>query len=281
MLNYNPETVSTDYDVCDKLIFDEISLETVLDVYEREQPYGIVVGMGGQVPNNLAMKLHRAGVRILGTAAESIDAAEDRNKWSALLDRLGIDQPKWAHVTDVASAASRVEEVGGFPVLVRPSYVLSGAAMRVAHEPNELLRILASAKAVSPAHPVVVSKFEFHAREVEIDAVADKGEMILWAISEHIENAGVHSGDATLVLPPQTLYVATIRRIKKIAAVVARALSITGPFNMQFLAKHNAVKVIECNLRASRSFPFVSKVTGQNFVGEVPVSFSVRSGGRK
>ncbi len=268
MLNYNPETVSTDYDVCDKLVFDEISLETVLDIYEREQPYGVVVGMGGQVPNNLALKLHRRGVRILGTSPESIDAAEDRNKFGALLDRLGIDQPKWAHVTDVTAAASIVSQVGGFPVLVRPSYVLSGAAMRVAHEQNELLRILASAKAISPEHPVVVSKFETHAREVEIDAVADKGELVLWAISEHIENAGVHSGDATLVLPPQTLYIATLRRIKKIAAVIARALSITGPFNIQFLAKHNAVKVIECNLRASRSFPFVSKVTGQNFVGE-------------
>jgi carbamoyl-phosphate synthase large subunit len=268
MLNYNPETVSTDYDMCDKLVFDEISFESVLDIYEREQPYGVVVSMGGQVPNNLAMKLHGAGVRILGTAAEDIDTAEDRRKFSALLDRLGIDQPKWAHVTDVAEASKIVEALGGFPVLVRPSYVLSGAAMSVAHEPNELLRILASAKAVSPEHPVVVSKFETHAREVEIDAVADKGELVLWAISEHIENAGVHSGDATLVLPPQTLYLATIRRVKQIAAVLARALSITGPFNVQFLAKHNAVKVIECNLRASRSFPFVSKVTGNNFVAE-------------
>ncbi|WP_437959596.1 carbamoyl-phosphate synthase (glutamine-hydrolyzing) large subunit [Sorangium sp. So ce119] len=268
MLNYNPETVSTDYDTCDKLVFDEISFETVLDIYEREQPYGIVVSMGGQVPNNLALRLHQAGARILGTSAGSIDAAEDRKKFSDLLDRLEIDQPRWAHVTDAAEAGEIVNRLGGFPVLVRPSYVLSGAAMSVAHEPNELDRILARAKAVSPVYPVVVSKFETHAREVEIDAVADRGEIILWAISEHVENAGVHSGDATLVLPPQSLYIATIRRIKQIAQQVARSLSITGPFNMQFLAKHNTVKVIECNLRASRSFPFVSKVTGNNFVRE-------------
>ncbi len=268
MLNYNPETVSTDYDTCDKLVFDEISLETVLDIYEREQPYGIVVSMGGQVPNNLALRLHQAGARILGTSAGSIDTAEDRKKFGDLLDRLGVDQPRWAHVTEASQAAEIVSQLGGFPVLVRPSYVLSGAAMSVAHEQNELGRILARAKAISPAYPVVVSKFETHAREVEIDAVADRGEIVLWAISEHVENAGVHSGDATLVLPPQSLYIATIRRIKKIAQQIARALSITGPFNMQFLAKHNSVKVIECNLRASRSFPFVSKVTGNNFVAE-------------
>ena len=268
MLNYNPETVSTDYDMCDKLVFDEISFETVLEIYEREQPYGVVVSMGGQVPNNLAIKLHRAGARILGTSAESIDTAEDRRKFSVLLDQLGIDQPRWEHVTDVTQAEAIVERLGGFPVLVRPSYVLSGAAMSVAHEPHELRRILARAKAVSPEHPVVVSKFETHAREVEIDAVADRGELVLHAISEHVENAGVHSGDATLVLPPQNLYIGTIRRIKKIAAKLARALEITGPFNVQFLAKHNRVMVIECNLRASRSFPFVSKVTGNNFVAE-------------
>ena len=268
MLNYNPETVSTDYDLCDKLVFDEISLETVLDIYEREQPYGIVVSMGGQVPNNLALRLHQAGARILGTSAGSIDAAEDRKKFGDLLDRLGIDQPLWSHVTEARTAGDIVSQLGGFPVLVRPSYVLSGAAMSVAHEPNELGRILARAKTVSPEFPVVVSKFETHAREVEIDAVADRGELILWAISEHIENAGVHSGDATIVMPPQSIYIATIRRIKKIAQQVARVLSITGPFNMQFLAKHNTVKVIECNLRASRSFPFVSKVTGNNFVAE-------------
>ncbi len=268
MLNYNPETVSTDYDTCDKLVFDEISIETVLEIYDREQPYGIVVSMGGQVPNNLAMRLHQAGARILGTSAESIDMAEDRRKFSDLLDKLGIDQPKWDHVVDAADAMLIVKKLGGFPVLVRPSYVLSGAAMSVAHEPNELQRILAAAKAISPSHPVVISKFETHAREIEIDAVADRGELILSAISEHIEDAGVHSGDATLVLPPQTLYIATIRRVKQIAAQVARALNITGPFNMQFLAKNNRVLVIECNLRASRSFPFVSKVTGQNYVAE-------------
>ena len=268
MLNYNPETVSTDYDTCDKLIFDEISIETVLDVYEREQPYGIVVSMGGQVPNNLAMRLHKAGARILGTSAESIDTAEDRRKFSALLDQLGVDQPKWDHVTDASLAPDIVKKLGGFPVLVRPSYVLSGAAMSVANEVNQLQRILARAKAVSPEHPVVVSKFETHAREIEIDAVADRGEVILSAISEHVEDAGVHSGDATLVLPPQSLYIATIRTIRQITAKIARALSITGPFNIQFLAKQNAVKVIECNLRASRSFPFVSKVTGTNYVAE-------------
>ncbi|HVM97306.1 MAG TPA: carbamoyl-phosphate synthase (glutamine-hydrolyzing) large subunit [Candidatus Acidoferrales bacterium] len=268
MVNYNPETVSTDYDVCDKLVFDEISVESILDLYERERPEGVIVSMGGQIPNNLALQLHRAGVKVLGTSPESIDRAEDRRKFSLLLDELGIDQPPWFHVTNVEEAGETVEKLGGYPVLVRPSYVLSGAAMSVAHEGNELLRILERAKYVSREHPVVVSKFETRAREVEIDAVADKGELVLWAISEHIEDAGVHSGDATLVLPPQTLYIATIRRVRQIAAAVARALAITGPFNMQFLAKHNAVKVIECNLRASRSFPFVSKVTGQNFARE-------------
>ena len=268
MLNYNPETVSTDYDVCDKLVFDEISLETVLDIIEAEKPDGIVVSMGGQIPNNLAMRLYEAGAPIVGTDPKKIDKAEDRHKFSALLDDLGIDQPQWAHATDVTEVELLVEKLGGFPVLVRPSYVLSGAAMSVAHEPNELRHILARAKRVSPDHPVVVSKFETHAREVEVDAVADGGDLVLWAISEHIEDAGVHSGDATLVLPPQTLYIATIRRVKKIATEIARALEITGPFNIQFLAKHNSVKVIECNLRASRSFPFVSKVTGQNFAVE-------------
>ena len=268
MLNYNPETVSTDYDVCDKLVFDEISLETVLDIIDAEKPDGIIVSMGGQIPNNLAMRLHEAGAPIVGTDPRNIDQAEDRHKFSALLDDLGIDQPQWAHATDVTEVEFLVEKLGGLPVLVRPSYVLSGAAMSVAHEPNELRRILARAKRVSPDHPVVVSKFETHAREVEVDAVAEGGKLVLWAISEHVEDAGVHSGDATLVLPPQTLYIATIRRVKKIATEIARALDITGPFNMQFLAKHNSVKVIECNLRASRSFPFVSKVTGQNFAEE-------------
>ena len=268
MLNCNPETVSTDYDVCDRLYFDEISLETVLDLCEHEEPDGVVVSMGGQIPNNLALRLSKAGIRILGTSAQSIDTAEDRAKFGSLLDELGIDQPQWSHVTDPAEAERIVERLGGYPVLVRPSYVLSGAAMAVAHETNELHRILARASEISPEHPVVVSKFETHAREIEIDAVADRGELVLWAICEHIEDAGVHSGDATLVLPPQTVYIATIRRIKRIATMLAQALAITGPFNVQFLARHNAVKVIECNLRASRSFPFVSKVIGENFAAE-------------
>jgi len=268
MLNYNPETVSTDYDICDRLYFDEISLETVLDLYEHERPDGVVVSMGGQIPNNLALRLAKAGVRVLGTSAESIDKAEDRAQFSSLLDELRIDQPQWSQVSDVAEADRIVEQLGGYPVLVRPSYVLSGAAMAVAHEANELRRILARASVVSPEYPVVVSKFEAHAREIEIDAVADRGELALWAISEHIEDAGVHSGDATLVLPPQTVYIATIRRVRQIATLLARALMITGPFNVQFLARHNTVKVIECNLRASRSFPFVSKVIGENFAGE-------------
>jgi carbamoyl-phosphate synthase large subunit len=268
MVNYNPETVSTDYDTCDRLIFDEISLESVLDLYEREQPEGVIVSMGGQIPNNLALRLHQAGVKVLGTSPDDIDRAEDRSKFSALLDSLDIDQPKWTLVEDVADAEAMVEKLGGYPVLVRPSYVLSGAAMSVAHEINEFRRILERAKDVSPEHPVVVSKFETHAREIEIDAVADHGELVLWSISEHVEDAGVHSGDATLVLPPQRLYISTIRRVRQIATQVSRSLNITGPFNMQFLAKHNAVKVIECNLRASRSFPFVSKVTNANYAAE-------------
>lgn len=268
MVNDNPETVSTDFDVCDKLVFDEIAFESILDLYESEDPVGIVLSMGGQIPNNLAIDLAGAGVRILGTAAEDIDRAEDRKKFSSLLDRLGIDQPRWTHLTDLDRTEAAVEALGGYPVLVRPSYVLSGAAMSVAHERHELERILGRASQVSPRHPVVVSKFEVHAREVEIDAVADEGRLVLYAISEHVEDAGVHSGDATLVLPPQRLYIETIRRVKKIAASVAAELRITGPFNMQFLARNNAVKVIECNLRASRSFPFVSKATGNNFVAE-------------
>ena len=268
MLNHNPETVSTDYDSCDRLYFDEISLESVLDLCEHERPEGVVVSMGGQVPNNLALELARAGVPLLGTAAASIDRAEDRAKFGALLDELGIDQPQWAHVVDPLQAEGVVQRLGGYPVLVRPSYVLSGAAMAVAHEPTELQRILARALEVSREHPVVVSKFELHAREIEIDAVADRGELVLWAISEHVEDAGVHSGDATLVLPPQTLSIATIRRVRQIATVLARSLAVTGPFNVQFLARHHSVKVIECNLRASRSFPFVSKVLGENFASE-------------
>lgn len=268
MLNYNPETVSTDYDVCDKLVFDEVSFESVLDVYEREQPEGVVVSMGGQVPNNLAIRLHQAGVRILGTHAEDIDNAEDRSRFSSLLDRLGIDQPAWAHLTDSDRAMPLVDKLGGFPVLVRPSYVLSGAAMSVAHEKNELIRILERAKAVSSEHPVVMTAFELGAREIEIDAVADQGEMVLWAICEHVEDAGVHSGDATLMLPPQSVPIPVIHKARKIASELARALRITGPYNVQMLAKKGRVRVIECNLRASRSLPFVSKVTGNNFVRE-------------
>ena len=268
MLNFNPETVSTDWDVCDRLVFDEISLESVLELCDRERPVGVVVSMGGQIPNNLASRLAQAGVPILGTSAYNIDRAEDRSKFSALLDTLGIAQPRWEALTDASRASDIVQRVGGFPVLVRPSYVLSGAAMSVAHEPHELEVILARAKRISPEHPVVVSKFEMHAREIEVDAVADHGKIVLWAVSEHIENAGVHSGDATLVLPPQSLYLPTIRRARDIAAELALALEITGPFNVQFVAKNNLVKVIECNLRASRSFPFVSKVLGVDFAGE-------------
>lgn len=268
MLNYNPETVSTDYDVCDKLIFDEVSYESVLDIWEKEQPEGVVVSMGGQVPNNLALRLHKDGVKILGTSAEDIDRAEDRSKFSALLDELGVDQPRWTHLTDVSKVDDMVKELGGFPILVRPSYVLSGAAMSVAHERHELVRILERAKAVSSDAPVVLTAFETNAREIEIDAVADGGEIVLWAISEHIEDAGVHSGDATLMLPPQSISIPTIHKARKIAAQLAEALKITGPFNVQMLAKGGAVRVIECNLRASRSLPFVSKVTGNNFVRE-------------
>jgi carbamoyl-phosphate synthase large subunit len=268
MVNYNPETVSTDYDTCTALLFDEISLESVLDLCDRVKPVGVLVSMGGQLPNNLAQRLAQLGVPILGTSAANIDRAEDRSKFSSLLDRLGIEQPKWQALTELTEAVSLVQQLGGFPVLVRPSYVLSGAAMSVAHEVNELKNILARAKRVSPEHPVVISKFETHAREIEIDAVADNGEIVLWAISEHIENAGVHSGDATLVLPPQSLYLTTIRRTREIAQALARELAITGPFNVQFVAKNNVVKVIECNLRASRSLPFVSKVLGVNFSAE-------------
>jgi carbamoyl-phosphate synthase large subunit len=268
MLNSNPETVSTDYDICDRLIFDEISVETVLDLCELEAPAGVVVSMGGQTPNNLAMALGSAGIKVLGTSPTDIDRAEDRGKFGSLLDSLAINQPRWAHMHDLADADAVVAELGGFPVLVRPSYVLSGAAMDVAHEPNELRGIIARAREVSSTHPVVVTSFETHAREFEIDAVADQGRLALWAICEHLEDAGVHSGDATLVMPPQTLYIATIRKARAIAAALAEALRITGPFNLQFLAKNNVVKVIECNLRASRSFPFVSKVTGVNFARE-------------
>jgi carbamoyl-phosphate synthase large subunit len=268
LLNCNPETVSTDYDICDRLIFDEISLETVLDVVEAERPAGVIVSMGGQTPNNLALQLHRLGVPILGTPPESVDIAEDRRKFSALCDEISVDQPRWVEATALADLAGAVESLGGYPVLVRPSYVLSGAAMRVAHAEPELRGYLAHATVVSREHPVVISKFEERAREVEFDAVADRGEIVLWAISEHVEDAGVHSGDATLIIPPQRLYLETMRRVRAIAAKLAQALKVTGPFNLQLLSRNNDVKVIECNLRASRSFPFVSKVLGQNFIRE-------------
>jgi carbamoyl-phosphate synthase large subunit len=268
VLNCNPETVSTDYDVSDRLIFDEISLETVLEIYQRENPTGVILAMGGQAPNNLAMQLEKAGVRILGTSAASIDRAEDREKFSALLDSLGIDQPKWATATSTGDIENVAAHLGGFPVLVRPSYVLSGAAMTVAHDAVQLKKYLSLAAEVSQEYPVVISKFEQNSKELELDGVADRGEIVLSAISEHVENAGVHSGDATLVLPPQKLYLETVRRIRKTAQAIVRALAITGPFNIQFLARNNVIKVIECNLRASRSMPFVSKVTGTNFIRE-------------
>lgn len=268
MLNYNPETVSTDWDVCDRLVFDEVSFESVLELWHSEKPEAVVVSMGGQVPNNLALRLAKAGVRILGTSAQSIDSAEDRRQFSVLLDRLEIDQPAWTHLTEKVDAGDPIDQLGGYPVLVRPSYVLSGAAMSVAHDPAELGRILERARSVSAEHPVVVTKFETGAREIEIDAVADQGQIVLWAACEHVEDAGVHSGDATLMLPPQTVPLPVIHRARKIAAQLAEALAITGPFNLQLLAKHGRVRVIECNLRASRSLPFVSKVTGTNFVRE-------------
>jgi len=265
MINYNPETVSTDYDVCDRLYFDELSLERVLDIYEKESPAGVIVSMGGQIPNNLVMKLHRQDVRILGTSPEGIDSAEDRHKFSSLLDSLGIDQPEWSETRSVGEA-DRFAEKFGYPVLIRPSYVLSGAAMSIASNKAELEQYLQKAADVSKDHPVVVSKFITEAKEIEIDAVAQNGEVVIYAISEHIENAGVHSGDATMALPPQFTYLETVRRIKEIAKKIAKSLKITGPFNIQFIAKENDIRVIECNLRASRSFPFVSKVTKYNFI---------------
>jgi len=265
MVNHNPETVSTDYNECDRLYFEEITLESVLEIYRRERPLGVMISVGGQVPNNLALGLAAAGVRILGTSAASIDTAEDRHKFSRLLDKLGIAQPAWQELVNEKDALSFARSVG-YPVLVRPSYVLSGAAMGVASNDAELERYLAGATRVSPLHPVVISKFLENARELELDAVACDGELVASAVSEHVENAGVHSGDATLVLPPQRTYLETVRRIKRISARIARALRIHGPFNIQFLARANEVSVIECNLRASRSFPFVSKVLGVNFI---------------
>ncbi|MDR0377488.1 MAG: carbamoyl-phosphate synthase (glutamine-hydrolyzing) large subunit [Spirochaetaceae bacterium] len=265
MVNCNPETVSTDYDVCDRLYFEELTLERVLDIYERERPDGLILSMGGQIPNNLATRLYNAGALIYGAAPQFIDMAEDRNKFSALLDQLGIEQPPWRELTDLSAARAFAAEAG-YPVLIRPSYVLSGAAMNVAWDDESLEKFLGLAADVSPEHPVVISKFIENSKEIEIDAVAKRGEILFHAITEHIENAGVHSGDATVVLPAQRLYIETIRKIRKISAEIARALDITGPFNIQFLAQHNRVRVIECNLRASRSFPFCSKVSRVNMI---------------
>ena len=265
MINYNPETVSTDYDVCDRLYFDELSFERVLDVIDLEQPRGVIVSVGGQIPNNLAMKLYRQSVPVLGTSPISIDRAENRNKFSAMLDQLGIDQPAWQELTSLDDVKEFVKKVG-YPVLVRPSYVLSGAAMNVCYDREELERFLQMASEVSKEYPVVVSQFMQETKEIEFDAVAQNGEIVEYAISEHIEYAGVHSGDATLVFPAQHIYFATARQIKKISRKIAKELNISGPFNIQYLAKNNDVKVIECNLRASRSFPFVSKVLKRNFI---------------
>ena len=258
-------TVSTDYDMCDRLYFDELTYERVMDVIELENPHGVVVSVGGQIPNNLALRLDKSGVPILGTKACNIDKAEDRNKFSSIVDALGVDQPEWSELTTMDDVDKFIDKVG-FPVLVRPSYVLSGAAMNVCYDEEQLRRFLSLASDVSQEHPVVISKFMDRCKEIEFDAVADEGEILAYAISEHIEYAGVHSGDATIQFPPQKLYVETVRRIKKIARKIAGALQISGPFNIQFLAKENKIKVIECNLRASRSFPFVSKVLKINFI---------------
>ena len=265
MINYNPETVSTDYDMCDRLYFDELSFERVSDVLDLENPKGVIVSMGGQIPNNLAMKLDKENVPILGTKAYNIDRAEDRHKFSAMLDSLGIDQPRWRELTSFEDIDDFIAEVG-FPVLIRPSYVLSGAAMNVCYDKEQVHAFLSLAAQVSKEHPVVVSQFLQNAKEIEFDAVAKDGEVVEYAISEHVEFAGVHSGDATLVFPAQNIYFETMRRVKKISKQIAKELQITGPFNIQYLAKNNDIKVIECNLRASRSFPFVSKVLNRNFI---------------
>jgi carbamoyl-phosphate synthase large subunit len=264
MVNCNPETVSTDYDICDRLYFEELTFERVLDIYEFELPEGIIVSMGGQVPNNLAPRLAASDVRILGTAPADIDRAEDRDKFSSLLDVLGIDQPPWANARSIAEAEAFAQRVG-YPVMIRPSYVLSGAAMAVVFDPASLESYLTRATDVNPATPVVVSKFIENAKEIEFDGVARAGEIVVYAIGEHVESAGVHSGDATVVIPPQRLYVETTRRIKQASRKIAKALNITGPFNIQFIAQDNRLKVIECNLRASRTFPFASKVLRRNF----------------
>lgn len=265
MINYNPETVSTDYDMCDRLYFDELSFERVMDILDFEQPKGVIVSTGGQIPNNLALKLASENVPILGTQAIDIDRAEDRHKFSQMCDDLGIDQPRWKELTTFVEVKDFVKKIG-FPVLVRPSYVLSGAAMNVCYDIEQLEIFLKLATEVSKKNPVVVSEFLERCKEIEIDAVARDGEILLYAVSEHVEYAGVHSGDATTQFPPQKIYVETIRRIKNIARKIAKALHISGPFNIQFLAKDNYIKVIECNLRASRSFPFVSKILKINFI---------------
>lgn len=265
MINYNPETVSTDYDMCDKLYFDELTFERTLDVADIEMPKGVIVSMGGQIPNNMAMKLQRQNVQVLGTSAENIDRAENRHKFSAMLDELGIDQPRWKELSSYDEVDAFVDEVG-FPVLIRPSYVLSGAAMNVSYNKEQMHRFLDMAAQVSKEFPVVVSEFLLNAKEIEMDAVAKNGEIVEYAISEHVEFAGVHSGDATLVFPAQKIYFETMRRVKKISKQITKALNISGPCNIQFLAKNNEIKVIECNVRASRSFPFVSKVSKRNFI---------------
>ena len=265
MINYNPETVSTDYDMCDRLYFDELTFERVMDIIDMEQPHGVIVSTGGQIPNNLAMALDEQQVPILGTSAQDIDGAEDRAKFSQMLNEIGVNQPEWSALTSMQDIDAFVERVG-FPVLVRPSYVLSGAAMNVCSNKEELERFLQLAANVSVDHPVVVSKFIEHAKEIEMDAVAKDGEILAYAISEHIEFAGVHSGDATIQFPPQKLYVETVRRIKRISRQIAKALHINGPFNIQYMARDNDILVIECNLRASRSFPFVSKVLKLNLI---------------
>ncbi len=265
MINYNPETVSTDYDMCDRLYFDELTFERVLDVVDLEQPKGVILSMGGQIPNNLAMKLHRQDVPVLGTQPLSIDRAENRNKFSAMLDELEIDQPRWTEASSLEEIDSFINEVG-FPLLIRPSYVLSGAAMNVCYNRDQMETFLKMAVNVSKEHPVVVSSFMQNAKEIEFDAVAKEGEVVEYAISEHVEFAGVHSGDATLVFPAQKIYFETMRRVKKISKIIAKELNISGPFNIQYLAKNNEIKVIECNVRASRSFPFVSKVLKHNFI---------------
>lgn len=265
MINYNPETVSTDYDMCDRLYFEELTFERVMDILDLEQPRGVILSTGGQIPNNLAMRLHNQGIPVLGTSPVSIDRAENRHKFSSMLDTLGIDQPRWRELTSIEEVETFVEEVG-FPVIVRPSYVLSGAAMNIVSNRNELTHFLSLAARVSKQYPVVVSRFIEDAKEIEMDAVARNGEIICYAISEHVEFAGVHSGDATMLFPPQKIYVETVRRIKRISRQIAEDLNISGPFNIQYLAKDNDVMVIECNLRASRSFPFISKVLKTNFI---------------